>query len=122
MVVLWWRQRAAALCVATVACLLTPSSSNSHDWPTFPHLEPRFERLNITSGDEVKNLVKDWQAELDALDGPGGRRASLRLAENKVLESRFASPFIAKRATCPSDSPVDCQGYGCCYSDETCCY
>jgi hypothetical protein len=122
MVALWLRQRAAAFGVATVACLLLARFSDaSDDRPSFPLLEPRFKALNITKADEVNNLLKDWQAELGALDGPGGQGASLRLPENKVLEIRFAWPFLTKRQTCPVVCQYEGIGY-CCLSSETCCY
>jgi hypothetical protein len=90
MVELWLRQKVVAFCVTAVACFIARASDISDNQPSFLHLEPRFEALNISDGDEVNELVKDWQAELDALDGPGGQGASLRLSEGKVLESRFA--------------------------------
>jgi hypothetical protein len=125
MAALWLRQRAAAFCLAIIACLLAQSSDASDDRPSFPHLETRFEALNITCADEVKDLVRDWQTELNALDGPGGQGASLRLPENKVLERRFAWPFLAERTTCAGTIPVACayQSYSyCCYTGYTCCY
>jgi hypothetical protein len=132
-----------------LTCLLAQSSDASDNRPSFPHLEPRFKALNITSGDEVNSLVRDWQAELNALDGLGGQGASMRLSENKVLEHRFAKPFLAERAPCIAPESCAFQGisyccpilaegatcYGttlescanqdnslCCYSSYTCCY
>jgi hypothetical protein len=124
MVVLSLIYRAGALSLGIISIFIAPLSSASDDVPTFPHLESRFDTLNITCEDEVRNLVNDWQVELDALVGPGGQAPMAAPAEKKAAVGRFVWP-LAERTVCLATSPVACQyeGYDfCCYSTTTCCY
>ena len=117
MAVLGLSYRAGALRLGIVSFLIARLSSASDDVPTFPHLESRFETLNITCEDEVQNLVNDWQVELNALVGPGGQAPMSPPAE----VGRFVWPLAERQAVCP----VTCeyQGYAfCCQWTMKCCY
>jgi hypothetical protein len=116
--------RAGAFSLGLVSFFIARLSSASDNVPTFPHLESRFETLNITCEDEVQNLVNDWQVELDAWVGPGGQAPLGPPPEKKAAVRRFAWP-LAERAVCDITAPVACQYEGfnfCCYSTTTCCY
>jgi hypothetical protein len=116
-------QKVAVFVFGVLVFLLARTFNASDDRPSFPILEPRIEALNITSEDEVNNLITDWQAELDAFIGSGSQKALS--PQKKILESRFAWPFLTERAVCLSTDPVACEynGFGYyCYSGYTCCY
>jgi hypothetical protein len=115
-------QKVAVFVFGVLLCLLAPTSNASDDRPSFPILESRIKALNITGEDEVNNLTTDWQAELDAFIGSGSQKALS--PQKRVLESRFAWPFLSERAVCPSTEPVACEynGFYCCYLGSTCCY
>jgi hypothetical protein len=115
-------QRIAVFIFNILVCLLAQTSNASNDLPSFPILELRIQALNITSEDEVNDLVKDWQAGLNAFIGSGSQVAS---SAQKLLESRFAGPFLSERVVCPVTAPVACEYNSlayCCFSGETCCY
>jgi hypothetical protein len=115
-------QRIAVFIFNILVRLLAQTSNASNTLPSFPILKSRIQALNITSEDEVNDLVKDWQAGLDAFIGSGSQVA---LSAQKLLESRFAGPFLSERIVCPVIAPVACEYNSvayCCYSGETCCY
>jgi hypothetical protein len=121
MAVLGLSYRAGVLTLGIVSFLIARLSSASDDVPIFPHLESRFETLNITCEDEVENLVNDWQVELDAWIGPGGQAPMAPPAE----VGRFVWPLAERQAVCLSTMPVACEYEGtafCCWSTTTCCY
>lgn len=122
MLVLDFNCRAGALSISILLLFIARFSSASDDVPTFPHLESRFETLNITCEEDVQNLMNDWQLELDAFVGPGGE-APMSPPREKAMVGRFVWPLV-ERAGCPVAAPLVCQFQGlnvCCYLTTTCC-